>query len=92
MYTKFKKSFKDLRSIPRRPLAKVSKLPPLLPADLTPPQSDPFNIPNSLEDLIQCLLKPIDPDLEAANPPRWPEKADENALSAYPEKPMLKND
>ena len=47
---------------------------------MIPPQSAPFAIPNNLDDIISCLVKPLGPNLGLAHPPSWPAKA----KSAHP--------
>ena len=59
-----------LRTVPRRQLPKPDKLPPL-PNDI-PPQVAPFKIPNSLDDTISALWKPLWEDLEISDMPSMP--------------------
>ena len=63
-----------LREAPRRSLPAPKTLPPL------PPQPAPFAIPDSLEDTISCLTKPLGSTLGLSDPPQWPTKAQ----SAHP--------
>ncbi|KAK4694445.1 cryptochrome, partial [Lecanoromycetidae sp. Uapishka_2] len=77
IFTTYRKQVEPLRDAPRRTLPAPSKLPPL---PSIPPQSGPFNVPNSLEEAIAKLHKPLDPELGLAHPPVMPTKA----TSAHP--------
>ncbi|MCJ1453061.1 hypothetical protein MMC28_003406 [Mycoblastus sanguinarius] len=78
VFTTYRKQVEPLREAPRRVLPSPSKLPPL-PHSI-PPQSAPFTIPATLENVITNLHKPLDPRLGLASPPKWPSKA----TSAHP--------
>lgn len=80
VYTSFRKSVEPLRDRPRVTLPAPTALPPLPPAPSMPPQSAPFTIPNTLDDLISSLQKPLEPSLGLSDPPRWPP----NTRSAHP--------
>lgn len=67
-----------LRDFPRNVLPSPSTLPPLPPS--IPSQSTPFSIPSTLEGMIACLTKPLQPNLGLANPPQMPS----GAKSAHP--------
>ena len=67
-----------LRDAPRRTLPVAAKLPPL-PSSV-PPQPTPFTIPNSLDEIIHCLTKPLESSLGLSDAPKWPS----NAKSAHP--------
>ncbi|KAF2017168.1 cryptochrome [Aaosphaeria arxii CBS 175.79] len=80
VYTTFRKSLEPLRECPRQILPAPTKLPPLPPH--SPPQMGPFEIPNSLQALIERLLAPLneDPSFGLSSPPQWPG----NVESAHP--------
>lgn len=86
VYTTFRKSIEPLREISRLPLPDVTKLPPLPPDSLIPPQFAPFEIPSSLPDLISSLLRPIDLDKDFPTPPKWPSNSEtgRQTQSAHP--------
>ncbi|KIY65384.1 cryptochrome [Cylindrobasidium torrendii FP15055 ss-10] len=56
VFSTFRKSVEPLRDHIREPLPEPTSLPPL--PDI-PPQQKPFSIPESLEDFIDCLQKPL---------------------------------
>lgn len=78
VFTTYRKQVEPLREAPRRSLPVPKKLLPR--PDFIPPQPAPFKIPDSLEDIIACLTKPLEPSLGLSNPPKWPTKAQ----SAHP--------
>ena len=78
IFTTFRKSVEPLRERPRKQLPKPASLPPL-PSKI-PPCSTPFAIPNTLQELVSALLKPLKPSLGLEDPPRWPE----GTKSAHP--------
>ncbi|KAL8721897.1 MAG: hypothetical protein Q9225_001533, partial [Loekoesia sp. 1 TL-2023] len=78
VFTTYRKQVEPLREAPRRSLPVPKNLLPL--PDTIPPQSAPFSIPDTLEDIIASLIKPLEPNLGLSNPPKWPLKAQ----SAHP--------
>lgn len=78
VFTTYRKQVEPLREAPRRALSTPKMLLPL--PDTIAPQTAPFSIPSTLEDVIACLLKPLEPTLGLSNPPKWPPKAQ----SAHP--------
>ncbi|KAI9701116.1 MAG: hypothetical protein M1836_001785 [Candelina mexicana] len=78
VFTSFRKMVEPLRDAPRRALPKPGKLPPL--PTVVPRQPGPFTIPNSLDDTISALLKPLEKGYGLQHPPKWPE----SAKSAHP--------
>ncbi|KAJ8067277.1 hypothetical protein OCU04_004637 [Sclerotinia nivalis] len=80
IYTTYRKSVEPLREAPRPALPKPEKnsLPPF-PTDV-PPQHSPFVIPTKYEEIEAALLKPINAQPLAKNPPKCPE----NTLSVHP--------
>ncbi|KAL8757448.1 MAG: hypothetical protein Q9199_002232, partial [Rusavskia elegans] len=78
VFTTYRKQVEPLREAPRRSLPAPKKLLPL--PDTIPPQPAPFHIPETLEDIIAYLTKPLEPNLGLSNPPKYPPKAQ----SAHP--------
>ncbi len=78
VFTTYRKQMEPLRDAPRPVLATPSTLPPLPPR--IPLQGGPFAIPSGLDDIITCLLRPLDPALGLTHPPKMPS----GALSAHP--------
>lgn len=78
VYTTYRKSVEPLRGCARPVLPAPSSLPPL-PSEI-PRQSPPFFIPDSLNDLKACLLKPLENDTSVPEPARFPP----NVQSAHP--------
>ncbi|KAI9674613.1 MAG: hypothetical protein M1829_003695 [Trizodia sp. TS-e1964] len=76
VFTSFRKSVEPLRDAPRTALPVPSALPPLPLPDIVPTQSEisPFQIPDTFDELLKCLLKPLkeDPSLGLTNPPTHP--------------------
>ncbi|KAL8696981.1 MAG: hypothetical protein Q9224_002520, partial [Gallowayella concinna] len=78
VFTTYRKQVEPLREAPRRSLPTPKNLLPL--PDTIPPQPAPFQIPDTLEGIISCLNKPLEPSLGLTNPPKYPPKAQ----SAHP--------
>ncbi|CAO1598849.1 hypothetical protein XANCAGTX0491_002604 [Xanthoria calcicola] len=78
VFTTYRKQVEPLREAPRRSLPAPKKLLPL--PHTIPPQPAPFHIPETLEDIIACLTKPLEPNLGLSNPPKHPPKVQ----SAHP--------
>ena len=80
LFTAYRKKCKPLRDIPRNSLeiAEKERL-PSLPSDI-PPQPEPFNVPKTLDEMLSCLLTPLDSAEELKDPPKWPK----DAKSAHP--------
>ncbi|KAI4218556.1 MAG: hypothetical protein L6R36_008894 [Xanthoria steineri] len=78
VFTTYRKQVEPLRAAPRRSLPAPKKLLPL--PHTIPPQPAPFHIPETLEDIIACLTKPLEPNFGLSNPPKYPPKAQ----SAHP--------
>ena len=78
VYTNYRKSVEPLREAPRKELPRPEKLPPM--PEYIPPQAAPFNIPDSLESMIEALLKPLDENLEISGMPSLPS----GVTSAHP--------
>ncbi|KAL8763159.1 MAG: hypothetical protein Q9184_000962 [Pyrenodesmia sp. 2 TL-2023] len=70
IFTTYRKQVEPLREAPRRSLPAPKKVLP--PPEWIPPQSAPFSIPDTLEGIIACLTKPLEPNLGLANPPTLP--------------------
>lgn len=79
VFTDYRKMVEPLREAPRKVLPAPKTLLPL-PAQI-PPQTSPFEIPSTLESLIQALHKPLDPTLGLQNPPEMPK---DGVTSAHP--------
>lgn len=79
VFTDYRKMVEPLRAAPRKVLPTPKALPPL-PAQI-PPQASPFEIPSTLETLIETLHKPLDPSLGLRSPPQMPE---DGVKSAHP--------
>jgi deoxyribodipyrimidine photo-lyase len=76
-----------LRDRPRTPLPRPKSLPPFPEASIIPPQSSPFVIPDSYDDVISAILKPLDLSEHLSKPPKWPKSESSNApviTSAHP--------
>ncbi|KAL9014647.1 MAG: hypothetical protein Q9173_000704 [Seirophora scorigena] len=78
VFTTYRKQVEPLREAPRRSLPAPKSLLPL--PKTIPPQPAPFSIPETREDILSCLTKPLEPGLGLFNPPKWPP----NAQSAHP--------
>ncbi|KAI4244292.1 MAG: hypothetical protein L6R40_003018 [Gallowayella cf. fulva] len=78
VFTTYRKQVEPLREAPRRSLPTPKSLLPL--PDTIPSQLAPFKIPDTLEGIISCLTKPLDPGLGLSNAPKYPSKAQ----SAHP--------
>lgn len=79
-YTTFRKSLEPLRECPRKLGKTPTELPPL-PTEI-PPQQSPFEIPATLDDLVECLHKPLLADPCLATLPKQPE--DLKDIDAHP--------
>jgi deoxyribodipyrimidine photo-lyase len=76
-----------LREGPRTPLPSPQSLPPLPAASLIPPQSSPFVIPETYDNVLEAILKPLDLSAGLSHPPEWPPSGPDGApviLSAHP--------
>ncbi|KJZ75718.1 Putative cryptochrome DASH [Hirsutella minnesotensis 3608] len=75
VFTTYRKSQEPLRERPRKslPLPAQSSLPLLPDQSVLPPQHGPFQIPESIDDLKACLIKPL--GIILSNPPRFPDGA-----------------
>ncbi|KAK5735983.1 hypothetical protein LTR17_007818 [Elasticomyces elasticus] len=78
VFTNYRKTVEPLREAPRQELPTPTELPPL--PDFVPPQAAPFIMPDSLEGMIEALLKPIREDLEVSGMPSMPSET----KSAHP--------
>ena len=79
VFTSYRKQVEPLRDAPRRVLPAPSQLPPL--PDSIPPQPKPFTIPDTLDDLIAALHKPLGQNLGLEHPPVLPPKASSARMS-----------
>ena len=70
VFTTFRKTVEPLRAAPRKRLPKPANL-PSLPGTI-PAQASPFQIPNSLDDTISALWKPVSSDMDLPSPPQMP--------------------
>lgn len=72
VFTTYRKSLEPLRARPRPCIPTPKRLPPL--PDVIPPQKHPFDIPNTLDGLLEALLQPLndDPRHGLSMPPTWP--------------------
>jgi len=68
VFTNFRKTVEPLRDAPRKELPKPDKLPAL--PDHIPGQAAPFEVPDSLEGVLQALYKPLDASETIPNPPQ----------------------
>lgn len=80
VFTTYRKMMEPLRDRPRSTLPKpeMSSLPQLPPTDDIPPQTAPFTIPSTFDELEKCILDPIKEIVP--NAPPFPE----GAVSAHP--------
>lgn len=78
LFTTFKNKVSPLRDAPRGTLPAPKSLP--AKPHSVPEQDSPFEIPDSLETLIEKLHRPLSPSLDLKNPPTMPSKA----KSAFP--------
>ncbi|KAI4287211.1 MAG: hypothetical protein L6R35_003531 [Caloplaca aegaea] len=78
VFTTYRKQIEPLREAPRCPLPVPKSLLPL--PKTIPPQPAPFSIPETLDNIITSLTKPLEPGLGLLNPPKWPP----GAQSAHP--------
>ncbi|KXS97947.1 hypothetical protein AC578_3395 [Pseudocercospora eumusae] len=78
VFTSFRKTVEPLRDAPRKAHPAPSSLPPL--PDHIPDQAAPFAVPNSLEDVILALHKPLDDSVGISDMPKLPQGAE----SAHP--------
>ncbi|KAL8968456.1 MAG: hypothetical protein Q9183_002449 [Haloplaca sp. 2 TL-2023] len=78
VFTTYRKQVEPLREVSRRTLELPKILLPL--PETIPPQPAPFSIPSTLEDILACLKKPMEPSLGLSNAPKLPA----NAQSAHP--------
>ena len=70
VFTNFRKTVEPLREAPRKQLPAPSSL-PALPSH-TPPQFEPFQVPDSLDAIISALEAPLSPNLQIPDTPSWP--------------------
>jgi deoxyribodipyrimidine photo-lyase len=68
VFTNFRKTVEPLRDAPRKELPRPDKLPAL--PDNIPSQAAPFEIPESLEGILQALYNPLDASEKIPNPPQ----------------------
>ena len=68
VFTTYRKSVEPLRNAPRKVLPSPKSLPPL--PTYVPEQSSPFKIPNTYDDLLASLFKPLEarPDIRSPAP------------------------
>lgn len=78
VFTSYRKSVEPLRDQPRKLLPVPDSL-PALPSSI-PAQPKPFSIPDSYDDLLSCLSKPIQSQPPLSKPPPLPSAA----KSAHP--------
>jgi len=78
VFTSFRKSVEPLRENRRTVLPAPASLPSL--PDSIPPQSSPFLVPDSIEALKWCLMKPLESGLGLIDPPQ----AVDSSASAHP--------
>ena len=78
VFTTFRKTVEPLRDAPRKVHPTPDQLLPL--PDFIPEQIQPFTIPNTLDDVIAALNKPLDRADQLANAPVLPD----SAVSAHP--------
>ncbi|KAK0628217.1 DASH family cryptochrome [Bombardia bombarda] len=80
VFTDYRKSKEPLRELPRAvlPTPEKGSLPPFPDNSVIPGQSPPFVIPETRQELIEALVKPVKNFLEAL--PEFPERA----TSAHP--------
>lgn len=79
VFTEYRKMVEPLREAPRKVLPTPKTLLPL-PTQI-PPQASPFEMPTTLESVIQALHKPLDQSLGLQNPPQMPK---DGVQSAHP--------
>ena len=70
IFTSFRKTVEPLRGAPRKQLPKPDKLPPL--PDFVPTQATPFSVPNSLDETISALWRPLREDMGFSDMPTMP--------------------
>ena len=70
VFTSFRKSVEPLRNRPRQSLPVPKHLPPI--PDHILDQIPPFLVPNTRNEIISALLKPLDSSSFVTNPPSWP--------------------
>lgn len=61
IFTTYRKSEEPLRDKPRAtlPTPPSGSLPPFPDAELVPSQAAPFSVPDTLDDLVDCLVRPV---------------------------------
>lgn len=79
VFTEYRKMVEPLRNAPRKVLPPPKSLPP--PPAQIPPQASPFEMPSTLDTLVQALYKPLDSTLGLQNPPQMPK---DGVKSAHP--------
>lgn len=80
VFTTFRKHVEPLRDACRAVRPTPQKLPPL--PTVIPAANSPYKSPESLEDMISNLHKPLSSTLDLANPPKQPKHA--SAITAIP--------
>lgn len=78
VFTTYRKQVEPLRSAPRKEFPAPKSLPPL--PEFIPAQAAPFEIPDTLENLISALHKPLDSGKQLMDLPDFPQ----GAKSAHP--------
>ena len=73
VFTSYKKMVEPLRSAPRKTHGKTASMPPLPPS--IPEQSAPFSVPNTFDDLLTALYKPLNSSRDLKTPPKMPKGA-----------------
>ncbi|KAE9975328.1 hypothetical protein EG328_003228 [Venturia inaequalis] len=87
IFTSFRKTLEPLREQPRTPLPAPATLPPLPEASIIPPQSSPFVIPDTYDEVVANILRPLDLSRDLSKPPVWPTARSANEpviTSAHP--------
>lgn len=79
VFTNFRKTVEPLREAPRKELPTPDKLFPL--PEYVPPHHGPFSIPDSLDGVIDALLRPLQYDLQV---PGMPKAKPSEVESAHP--------
>jgi deoxyribodipyrimidine photo-lyase len=79
VFTAFRNQVEPLREAPRKQLPKPDRLPPL--PDFVPSPAAPFQIPDTLNGVVDALHKPLPVDAEM---PNMPLEMPEGAKSAHP--------
>ncbi len=70
VFTSFRKTVEPLRTAPRQRLDRPDSLPSL--PERIPQQAEPFKIPDSFEEVVAALYKPIAENMEVSDMPSMP--------------------